>query len=174
MTENRPLISVLLPVRNASPWLHRTLRSLIRQTRTDFEVVAVDDRSEDGSLGILREFAGRDRRIRVVAGLGEGGLVAALNAGLKAARGRYLARCDADDLCHRDRLGRQAAALDANPEIGGGIVYTVGDYRPERVRRLTVRHYYDADVPPNGGTTVHRAARRGNKHQRRESGQPRH
>src|SRR5580765_7181694 len=101
-----PRVSVLLPVRDAAPWLASSLASLARQTLADHEVLAVDDGSRDDSGGLLDRAALRDPRIRVrhTPALG---LPAALNLALSLARAPWLARHDADDLSHRDRFARQ-------------------------------------------------------------------
>ncbi|EFL51281.1 glycosyl transferase family 2 [Solidesulfovibrio fructosivorans JJ]] len=113
------MISVVLPVRNTADTLPRALASLAAQTLADFELVAVDDGSDDGgaTLRVLRAAAGRDARLRVL-DRPHDGIAAALNTGLAAARGRYIARMDADDVCHPRRLELQAGYLDAHPEIG--------------------------------------------------------
>jgi glycosyltransferase involved in cell wall biosynthesis len=122
-----PRVSVLLPVRNAASTLGECLASLAAQTLADHEVVAVDDHSTDGSRAILEEAARRDPRVRVVGNPGEG-LVAGLNAAGKAARASLLARMDADDVCHPDRLLAQAACLRASPDLSvlGTCVRLVG------------------------------------------------
>lgn len=113
------MISVVLPVRNAAASLPAALESLFAQTLTAFEIIAVDDGSDDGGAtrSVLDAAARRDRRLRVLS-LAHGGIAAALTAGLAAARGRYIARMDADDRCLPRRLERQAATLDAHPELG--------------------------------------------------------
>lgn len=113
------MLSVVMPVRNAAASLPAALASLFAQTLADFEIVAVDDGSDDGgaTLAVLDAFARRDRRLRVLP-IPHRGIAAALTAGLAAASGRYIARMDADDICLPRRLQRQAAALDAHPEIG--------------------------------------------------------
>ncbi len=112
-----PAVSVLLPVRDAQPYLKDCIASLDRQTLSDFEVVAVDDGSVDGSEEILDAWAGRDPRVRVHH-LPPSGLVAALNAGLEDCRAPLVARMDADDISHPRRLELQAKVLDVQPEIG--------------------------------------------------------
>lgn len=99
-------ISVLLPVRNAAPWLDASLASLWRQTFVDFEVIAVDDGSTDASGDVLERAAARERRLRVVH-TPPLGLPAALNRALALARATLVARQDADDLSHRRRLELQ-------------------------------------------------------------------
>ncbi len=111
-----PAVSVLMPCYNAAATLEDALESLSSQTHPDFEVVAVDDGSTDGTLAILQSWAGRDQRFRVLA-LPHGGVIAASNAGLAACRAPYVARMDADDRSHPERLARQAAYLDDNPEV---------------------------------------------------------
>ncbi len=110
-----PRLSVLLPVRNAGPVLNECLASLEGQSLDDFEVVAVDDGSSDGSRDRLVALAARDPRFRVLAGPARG-LVAALNLAAGSATGKLLARMDADDVAHPDRLALQAQFLDAHPE----------------------------------------------------------
>jgi len=111
-----PLVSVLLPVRDAEATLPACLRSVARQRETDLECVVVDDGSRDGSRAAAEAFAGSDPRFRVVA-TPRRGLVAALGAGLAACRGRFVARMDADDWMHRDRLRAQVAHLEAHPGL---------------------------------------------------------
>ncbi len=109
-------ISVLLPVRDAAPWLHASLASLWRQTFRDFEVVAVNDGSSDASGDLLERTAASERRLRVVH-TPPLGLPAALNAALALARGDLLARHDADDLSHRRRLALQRSFLARHPRV---------------------------------------------------------
>lgn len=111
-----PLVSVLLPVRDAAPWLDASLASLARQTLTDHEVVAVDDGSRDDSGAILDAAARRDPRVRVFHTEGRG-LPAALDLAFARATGPLLARHDADDVSHRTRLARQVASLEADPTL---------------------------------------------------------
>ena len=112
-----PVVSVLLPCYNASSTLDEALESLTNQSLTDFEIVAVEDGSTDGTLKTLHEWARQDERIRVLE-QEHGGIVCALNAGLAACRASYVARMDSDDRSHPERLERQAAYLDLHPEVG--------------------------------------------------------
>jgi glycosyltransferase involved in cell wall biosynthesis len=113
-----PAVSILLPVRDAGATLPACLTSIARQTLRDWECVVVDDGSGDASRAIADRAAREDPRIRVI-GRPHGGLVAALETGLDACRAGLIARMDADDLMHRRRLERQAAALAARPELAG-------------------------------------------------------
>jgi cellulose synthase/poly-beta-1,6-N-acetylglucosamine synthase-like glycosyltransferase len=137
-----PALSVLLPVRNAGRYLGASLASLARQTFRDFEVVAVDDGSSDGSGERLDRAARRDPRIRVLR-LPQVGLPAALNAGLAAARGRRIARHDADDLSHSHRFERQWALLEARPEVavvGCRVRLTPREFAGVGMRRWAAWH----------------------------------
>ena len=111
-----PLISVLLPVWNAAATLPACLRSLQRQTEQRWQCVLVDDGSEDDSLAWARWFATQDARFAVVATAHQG-LVAALQTGLAHCRGRFVARMDADDLMHRQRLALQVRTLVDSPHL---------------------------------------------------------
>ena len=99
-----PLVSVVVPVYNAEPYLRECLDSLFGQTLKEIEIIAVDDGSTDGSGKILDEFAARDRRLKVIH-QENAGVSAARNRGIKAARGRYLTFVDADDRIDRQALG---------------------------------------------------------------------
>src|SRR6185436_1300172 len=111
-----PLVSVLLPARDAATTLAASLRSVQRQRFRDWECVVVDDGSRDATLAQARAIAAADPRFTIVA-TAAGGLVAALNAGLARCRGTLVARMDADDVMHRDRLGAQVQALSDAPEL---------------------------------------------------------
>jgi glycosyltransferase involved in cell wall biosynthesis len=112
-----PAISVLVPVRNAQPWLRASLDSLWRQTFPDFEVIAVDDGSSDGSGEALERVAASEPRLRVFHARPRG-LPSALNRALRHARSPLIARHDADDLSHRSRFALQRAFLDDHPSVG--------------------------------------------------------
>jgi glycosyltransferase involved in cell wall biosynthesis len=117
-------------VRNAAGHLPAALESLLGQTQGDFEVLAVDDGSDDQrrTLSILKEYARRDPRIAPVEA-GRVGIANALNLAASLARGRHLARMDADDLCLPERLALQSAYLDRHPEtdVAGCRVRFGGD-----------------------------------------------
>jgi len=114
---DRAAVSVLLPVRDAGPYLEECIASLERQTLAGFEVVAVDDGSADGSGDALDEWAARDERVGVVH-QPPSGLVAALNAGLERCRAPLVARMDGDDICHPRRFELQAKALAERSDVG--------------------------------------------------------
>jgi len=107
-------ISVLLPVFNAEATLAACLESILGQTFADFEVIAVNDGSDDGTAGVLAQFIGRDSRLRVVA-MEHEGIVAALNRGLAACSAPFVARMDADDLMEPARLEKQFRFMEQTP-----------------------------------------------------------
>ncbi|MBL9214142.1 MAG: glycosyltransferase [Opitutaceae bacterium] len=111
------LISVLMPVRNARATVARAVASIRRQSCPDWELVAVDDGSDDGTRDWLREEARREPRLRLVE-QPAAGIVAALERGRSECRGGLIARMDADDEAHPERLAEQRALLVARPEVG--------------------------------------------------------
>jgi len=112
--ETGPTVSVVLPVWNGERFLAEAVDSVLSQTLEDIELLLVDDGSTDATVGIAEGFASRDGRVRVVR-MTRSGIAYALNAGIARARGRYVARMDADDICRPTRLQRQVAWLDAHP-----------------------------------------------------------
>lgn len=119
-------VSVLIPVYNKAPFVREAVDSILQGTWHDLEVVAVDDKSTDDSLAVLRRID--DPRLRIIELPRNLGPAGAANAGLEACTGTYIARLDADDVALPDRLARQAALLDAHPDIGacGGQVQLFG------------------------------------------------
>jgi glycosyltransferase involved in cell wall biosynthesis len=111
-----PLVSILLPARDAAHTLGLSLKSIGRQSLSDFECLVVDNGSHDSTSGVVREFAQGDARFRLISVL-QPGIVPALNAGLEACRGRFVARMDADDVMHKERLRLQVAMLEARGEL---------------------------------------------------------
>ena len=114
---HRPIVSILLPFHNACETLGETLSSILAQTLEDFEVLAVNDHCNDGSDRLLGRLAERDTRFRVLKPPARG-LVSALNFGLAQARSAFVARMDADDRMHPQRLELQYRHLSRNPQIG--------------------------------------------------------
>ncbi len=122
-----PRISCLMPVYNGEQYLDEAIGSILAQTLTDFEFVIVDDGSRDATPDILARHAAADGRIRVVT-QANGGIVAALNAGLAQCRGDYVARMDADDIAVPERFEKQARYLDSHPGcvLVGGLARGLG------------------------------------------------
>lgn len=110
-----PTVSILLPAWNAEATLEVALQSLLAQTFNDFEIVLLDDGSNDRTVSIAQGIP--DPRIRIVQDGQRLGLARRLNQGIDLAQGKYIARMDADDLSFPERLAKQVAYLDAHPEI---------------------------------------------------------
>jgi glycosyltransferase involved in cell wall biosynthesis len=110
-----PTITVVIPAYNGGALIGATLDSLAQQTFGDFEVVVIDDCSQDGTRDLIRGWS--DRRVRLVEMTQNGGPVVARNRGVAEARGRYIAALDQDDLCRPERFARQVAYLDAHPDV---------------------------------------------------------
>ncbi len=118
-----PLISVVLPVYNAEPYVAAAIGSILRQDYSRLEVIAIDDGSTDRSLEILERYRKADSRVLLISRENRG-LVASLNEGMALARGELVARMDADDFAYPWRLSRQASLFAARPELGfcGAVV----------------------------------------------------
>jgi len=133
-----PLISVLLPVRDGAEHLPDAIESIEAQTLEDFEVLAVDDGSEDATGALLAGWVARDPRVTVVR-QEAGGIVRALEAARELAKGTWLARMDADDVCTSTRFARQLALmkLDATLVGCGSCI----EYFPREVLKDGARRY---------------------------------
>jgi glycosyltransferase involved in cell wall biosynthesis len=113
------LVSVLIPMRNASPWVGECLASIQGQSYQDLEIVVTDDGSTDNSAEIVVAAAAQDPRIRLVhhAYSRNEGVSRSLELALQYSRGDFVALCDADDIWMRDKLALQMAALSRHPQV---------------------------------------------------------
>lgn len=109
-------VSVVMPVYNAERFLGEAIESILAQSFEDFELIAIDDGSTDGSAEILDRYAHGEARVRVMRREHER-LPATLNYGCARAEGRYIARMDADDIALPERFERQVEFLDAHPRV---------------------------------------------------------
>lgn len=112
-----PSVSVLIAVHNGMPYVESALRSIMGQTLRNIEIIVVDDASSDDTSSTLNSLATEDPRIRVETLTKNRRLPGALNRGLELVRAPYVARMDADDLAHPERLAVQKAYLDAHTDI---------------------------------------------------------
>ena len=125
--DRAPAVSVVLSVKNGERDLPRSLATILNQSFADFELIAINNGSTDGTGAYLDGVA--DPRIRVFH-QSDAGFAAALNRGLALARGRYIARQDHDDLADASRMEKQVAFLDAHPDhalVGTRAEIWVGD-----------------------------------------------
>lgn len=112
---DQPLISIIMPVWNGERYLADAIQSILAQTFRDFEFIILDDGSTDRTPEILEEYASLDSRIRLIK-LDHEGIVIALNRGVSESRARWIARMDADDVSHPERLSRQWDVIGKNPQ----------------------------------------------------------
>jgi glycosyltransferase involved in cell wall biosynthesis len=126
-------ISVILPVYNASKFVKEAIQSVLDQTFTDFELIVINDGSSDESLKIIRSFT--DSRIQVINNPNNLGLIATLNLGISIAKGKYIARMDADDISLPHRFQKQFDFLEANPSVGVlGTAYQTIEKNPRTIQ----------------------------------------
>ena len=112
-----PTLSIGLPCFNPGRFLLEAVQSILTQSFEDWELIVVDDGSDDGSIGFLKALA--DERIRIFSDGLHRGLAARLNEIVAISRGKYVARMDADDLCHPQRFEMQIQFLKEHPDIDG-------------------------------------------------------
>ena len=135
-------ISVVMSCYNAERWLAESIESVLHQTWQDFEFIIVDDGSKDGTSRIIRNFAKTDSRIIPVSKANTG-LADSLNTGIDCARGVWIARLDADDLCEPKRLELQWRAASADSTlvfVGTGSALIDEDGVPFSVYRFPSSH----------------------------------
>jgi len=109
-----PAISIILPAYNSAAYLNEAIESLLQQTFTDFELLIINDGSTDNTELLVQSF--NDPRIIYSKNDKNHGLIYTLNKGIKMAKGNYIARMDADDICMPNRLEVQKQWLDTHPE----------------------------------------------------------
>lgn len=111
-----PVISVVMPVYNAAPYLAEAIQSILDQTFSDFELIIIDDASTDTSYAIAQSFA--DPRIKILQNAQNRGIVFTRNRGLAAMQGQFYAPFDADDIAMPAKLAKQVHFLRENPAFG--------------------------------------------------------
>ncbi len=134
-------ISVIMPVFNAESYLCEAIESILRQTYKDFEFIIVNDGSTDNSKSIIEEYSKKDSRI-VCINNDNKGISLSLNDGILQAKGKYIARMDADDISHADRLKKQFTYMEAHPHVGvcGAWAKLFGDVKKKKVKKHPVDH----------------------------------
>ena len=105
-----PLVSIILPIFNAGKHLRSCIRSLQWQDYANFEIIAIDDGSTDGSWDVLREYAEADPRL-IVRTRENRGLIATLNEAIPLCQGDFIARMDADDIAYPERFAQQVEKI---------------------------------------------------------------
>ncbi len=121
-----PLVSVVLSVFNGAPFLEETIGSVLRQTLGNLELIITDDGSSDGSAAIIQDWAAKDSRVRPFF-RAHSGIGATDNAGVREARGEWIARIDQDDVALPERLEVQLAyARETGAEVCGSLAESFG------------------------------------------------
>lgn len=121
-----PLISIIIPIYNGEKTIKNTIESVLKQSFTDFEIIVVNDGSQDSTLEILNQI--KDERLRVFS-YSNAGVSASRNRGLALARGEFISFLDADDLWTPDKLESQLRALQAHPQAA--VAYSWSDWVDE-------------------------------------------
>lgn len=117
MSLDSPKVTVLMSVYNGEKFLVGAIESILNQTYRDFEFIIIDDGSTDGTAVILARYQQMDNRIHAYNQENQG-LIASLNRGCELAKGKYIARMDADDISMLERLAKQVQYMESHPEIG--------------------------------------------------------
>lgn len=124
-----PIVSVVMPVFNGQDYLDYSIQSILNQTESRLEFIIIDDGSTDSSAAVVQRWQENDCRIRLLS-VPRGGTAVACNEGIRIAKGRFVARMDADDIAIVDRLERQIAYLEMHPDtvaVGGAYVELLQD-----------------------------------------------
>lgn len=122
------LVSIIVPNYNSEKFIKETLDSVLAQTYQNWEMFVVDDCSTDGSVEIIRSYAEKDARIRLVLREKNSGVANVRNAGIQLANGEYIALLDSDDVWTADKLARQVSLLQ---ETGADLAYCSYDFIDE-------------------------------------------
>lgn len=145
-----PLVSVVMPVYNAGDFLVPAIDSILNQTYTNFELILVNDASTDKSLATLKKYfkkyPSKIKLINLKHNLNAGGDACA-NMGLALANGKYIARMDADDIAHSERLEKQVAFLESRPDVflvgsNALVINKEGTVIGEKTEPLTTKDIY--------------------------------
>ncbi|MFA6023462.1 MAG: glycosyltransferase family 2 protein [Candidatus Pacearchaeota archaeon] len=144
MKNKTPLVSVVMPAYNTEKYIAEAIESILNQTFKDFEFIIVDDGSTDNTLQIIKDYAKKDKRIKVLRNEKNLKICKSLNKGIREAEGKYIARMDSDDSSLPTRLERQVEFMEKNPEYGVvGAFMELFDENTGKV--LGIRKYSDKD-----------------------------
>lgn len=154
MSAEYPLLTVVMPVFNALPYLDEAIQSILDQSYTNFKFAIYDDCSTDGSYEMLLEWAKKDTRISVARGATRLGPCASSNAAAALADTEFVARMDADDVSMPMRLEEQVAALQQFPDAAlVGSTFEMIDATGKRIRKPTPSRIL-GHLPPFGHSTI--------------------
>lgn len=141
MHRENPAISVVMPVYNSEKYLSEAIESILNQTFSDFEFIIVNDGSTDSSLSIIESYMAKDDRIVLISRENKG-LPASLNEGIAIAKGKYIARMDADDISLPRRFKKQYDFMESHQEVGvcGTFAYF---FHKKPSKKQIIRHPQD-------------------------------
>jgi succinoglycan biosynthesis protein ExoO len=143
MRGDRPVVSVVTANFNGAKHLSAAIQSVLDQTLAELELIVVDDASTDASVAIVEDAAARDRRVRLIVQPNNAGPGAARNRGLAAARGRYVAVFDSDDLMAPDRLARLVGRAEAeNADVVADNLLAFDEAEPAGARPFFPAHAF--------------------------------
>ena len=108
MKSHNPSISIVMPIKNAEKYIDATITSILNQTFGDYELILINDNSTDSTIDKIQKY--KDERITLITS--REGYISALNLGLQHSSGKYIARMDADDYMHPDRLRLQFLLME--------------------------------------------------------------
>ncbi|MBA2611421.1 MAG: glycosyltransferase family 2 protein [Bacteroidetes bacterium] len=139
-----PVVSVVMSVFNGAKYLHEAIESILSQTYTDLEFIIINDGSTDNSEEIIKSF--KDERIIYIPNKTNIGLIDSLNNGLKTARGKYIARMDADDISVNNRIELQLKEFNENPAaiVVGSDYYLLSGSRLKHIKNRSNSDYQKA------------------------------
>ena len=155
--ELHPLISVCIPFYNADKYLNYSIASVLNQTYTRWELILLDDGSSDSSLQIAKEYSKKDNRIKVITDGMNKKLPTRLNQLTIESNGSYIARMDADDIMHPERIEKQVRFLENNKSydlVSSGLV-SIDNSNKVRGFRAVTRVYNDFSTIRLGYPVVH-------------------
>lgn len=169
MSSAAPLVSVIVPAFNAGATVADALASALAQTYSNIEIIVADDGSTDGTAAIVERFAGLDERVTLIRLAANGGIAAARNTAIAAAKGDYIAPLDADDLWHPTKIAKQVATAEGAAEPPGfvycwlRIIDGEGRVRGSGTRyeiggHIVHRHLYKNVVGAGGAMLIRRGA----------------
>ncbi|HUZ93198.1 MAG TPA: glycosyltransferase family A protein [Candidatus Paceibacterota bacterium] len=143
------LVSIIIPSYNTERYIKEAVDSALAQTYKPVEIIVVDDGSTDNTKQILEPYLKQNSIIYIYQQ--NGGLAAARNTGIRASRGEYIALLDADDIFMPEKIAKQAAYLEANPQcdISYCDLWHFWDDEPEKLLKLNYTYYSGADVLPH-------------------------
>lgn len=116
--KKQPLVSVVMPAYNSEKYIAEAIESILNQTYKNFEFIIVNDGSTDNTLKIIKKYAKKDKRIKVINNKENLKICKSLNRGITSSKGKYIARVDSDDISLPERFEEQVDFLEKNKEAG--------------------------------------------------------